>query len=123
MTYQESFSLALKLKDFLRLNEDEACIYFIFTNETDFYLQIFEKEPEYEIRHRIQHEAFYINKIPMARVKKTNGIETFAYRDLNLQLNIDLNTNRIIHFDGEESNPIDMSKVGKSLKKLTGKSK
>lgn len=123
MTYQESVSQALKLKNFVRLNEDDTWIYFIFTNETDFYLKIFDREPSDEIKHQIQGEAFYINKIPMACVNKRTGRETFLYRDLNLQLRIDLNNDTIIYFEGEESTPIDMNEVRKSFKKLTGKFK
>lgn len=123
MTYQESVSQALKLKDFVRLNDDQAWIYFIFTSQTDFYLQIYDKAPSVEIQHQIQAEAFYIKKIPMACINIRFGRERIVYRDLNLQLEIDLNSGKFIRFEGEESTPIDISKVKNSLRKLTGKFK
>jgi hypothetical protein len=123
MTYQESFSQAMKLKDFVRLNEDEAWIYFIFTNETDFYLKIFDTQPSEEIKHKIQRDAFYINELPMAIVSVRRGRQRILYRDLNLQLEIDLHNDTLIRFEGDESATVDMKKVRKSFKKLAGKLK
>lgn len=118
MTYQESFATALRLKDFVCLHDDKAWIYFIFTSETEFYLQIFKEEPIYEVCHNIQYELFYVKKLPMACVSLENNREVLSYRDQNLQLWIDLNTGELLHFDGEENTPIDMNKVRKSFKKL-----
>lgn len=123
MTYQESFANALRLKDYVRLYDEQAWIYFIFTSETEFTLQIFPVKPSYEIRHRIQREAFSVNKIPMACVCLDEGVGTFFYRDLNVTVEFDLKDDRIIYFDGEESTPIDMDKVRKSFNELLGKFK
>jgi hypothetical protein len=120
MTYQESYSLALKLKEFVCLFNEKAYIYFIFTNESEFYLKIFDGEPPGNMSMDLQHEAFYINKLPMAVIRMDEERETMNFRDPNLQLIVDLNTNEVLHFDGEESTPIDMDKVRQSFKKLAG---
>lgn len=121
MTYQESFATALKLKDYVRLYDKQALIYFIFSNQTEFILQIFPTEPADEIQHRIQREAFYVNKIPMACVFVHEGTETFLYRDPNVTVEFDLKDDSIIYFDGEESTPIDIKKVRKNYSKLIRK--
>lgn len=64
MTYQESFDLAMRLKDFVRLYDDKAWIYLIFTNQTDFYVRIFDQEPADRLRHQIQYDSFYVNNLP-----------------------------------------------------------
>lgn len=123
MTYQESFATALRLKDYVRLYDKQAWIYFIFTSETEFTVAVFDSEPSSAIKHRIQYEAFSVNKIPMAGISLNDSVETFVYRDPNVTVEFDLNSDRIIYFDGEESTPIDMDKVRKSFNELLGKFK
>lgn len=123
MTYQESFATALRLKDYVRLYDKHAWIYFIFTSETEFTITVFDTKPSSEIRHRIQYEAFSINKIPMAVVFLSEDSEVFSYRDPNVTVRFDLKNDRIIYFDGEESTPIDMDTVRKSFNELLTKFK
>lgn len=120
MTYQESFALALRLKNFASLCDDEANICFIFASETEFEMKIFEKAPDAQYAMDLQHEAFYIQGLPLAWIgycKSENRI-IFDYRDPNLQLWLDQYTNEVLHFDGEESTPINMDEVRKSFSAL-----
>lgn len=123
MTYQESFALALKLKDFVRLYDEKAWIYFIFSSETEFSIKVFDVEPPYEISHQLQYDAYVLEKVPQAILSNIENSETFIYRDINVTVEFDLATNQITYFDGEENTPIDMEKVRKSLNQLLGKMK
>lgn len=125
MTYQQSFDLAMRLKDFVRLYDNKAWIYFIFTSETEFYLRIFDREPSGEVVMDIQYELFYVSKLPMGCVLWSDHetTETFSFRDQNLQLIIDLKNGDILYFDTEENTPIDMEKVRKSFSQLVAKLK
>lgn len=123
MTYQESFATALRLKNYVRLYDKQSCIYFIFSNETEFTVTVFDTKPSDKINDKIHHEAFYIKKIPAACIYLDEGVETFSYRDPNLIVLFDLKTDHIIYFEGDESSPIDMEKVRKSFNELFGKLK
>lgn len=123
MTYQESFANALILKNCVRLYDEQAWIYFIFSSETEFTVKVFNTEPSNEVKDRIVREAFSINKVPTAAVYLSDGVEKFSYHDLNITIQFDLKSDNIIYFDGEESTPIDMDKVRKSFKELLGKLK
>lgn len=123
MTYQESFATALRLKNYVRLYDKQAWIYFIFTSETDFTVTVFDTEPSDEVKDRIFHEAISRNRLPMAAVFMSDEIETFSFRTPDITVQLDLADDSIIYFEGEESAPVDINKVRKSFRELIGKLK
>lgn len=111
MTHNESYAQALKLKDFVSLYDDKAWICFIFTSETNFYIKIFDQEPDDDTKIHLQHESVHVNKIPMARLSwsEFSSTKVYTYSDPNFLLHFDLKSSEIMFFQSRECDSLDLN--------------